>query len=85
MADYVNIKGYRRSPYINGVSTSKWFIFYVTRKPYAQGVTGMETARLEVHEEVFNECGPPQCNRVYEVIYGPHDTLHAYSPVPKDS
>lgn len=78
MKHLVNIKGYRRASFINGVTTYKWWVFYVTRKPYAAGITGMETAKLEVFEDVYSKCGPPVLGKVYEVEYGPHDTLDSY-------
>ncbi len=74
----VNIKGYKRTGYYDSVQSYSWFIFYVTRNPHTLGVTGIETAGLRVSARVFEKCGPPKTDTVYEVVYGPHDTLDSY-------
>ena len=75
MVHLVNIKGYRKAVLINGEVAYRWWLFFVTRSPYAAGVTGMEVARVTVYEDTFAKYGPPELNTVYEVEYGPHDTL----------
>lgn len=78
MKHLINIKGYKQAAFVNSTLTKEWYILFITRKAYAHGVTGMETAQLRVHKNVWQKYGVPICNKVYEVEYGPCDTLDSY-------